>query len=418
MRHLTAWTLCVTLTTTLAVASFAQIYGDMTGKPEQRMLDRLAAKGVFEVPPDRRFRPEERITRLEFALALARAVGLREADRELLPTFRDLDEIPREARGLLSALVNSGTVDQRRAVRRYQTLEVILEANKGTYGPTEPVGLRLSVRNTASRAAELEFATSQTYDFVVRRPDGTEVARWSLGRQFTTQGIKLTVSPNQQVVIGETDGWNQVDQNDRPVPPGRYELVGIITTRTNPMSVTIFFTKGFIAGYPDNTFRPRAPVLRAEVAELVCRAAGLEQEALAKRGSPIVSPDAAEVKPEYRGYVAVALERKILLSRDGRVRPNDPATRLDAAVALDSIMTLLGRYNYVRGKLRSIQVGAPTILQIADGPLVRNFRVAPYVAVYRNDQPVELRDLKVGDDLAMLLQGEVGDVAYIEAKGP
>ncbi|MCS7172906.1 MAG: S-layer homology domain-containing protein [Armatimonadetes bacterium] len=418
MHRRTPWWVGLSLIGMLVSVASAQLYTDMAGSPELRMVEKLVAKGVFEVPQDRQFRPADRITRLEFALSLARAVGLKEADDRLLPDYRDLGEIPREARGLLAALANSGTVDRLRAVRRYQTLEVILETPKGTYGPGEPIPLKLLVRNVGGRAVELEFPTAQTYDFVVRRQDGAEVARWSLGRSFSTQGIRMRVEPNQQITLGETPGWNQVDQNDRPVPPGRYELIGVVTARTNPMSATVFFTKGFITAYPDNTFRPRAPLSRAEMAELVARAAGLDQEALSKRGNPIEASDAGEVRPEHRGYVALALERRILRPVEGRVRPNDPATRLDAAVALDAVMNLLGRYNFVRGRLHTIQGGSPMILQIADGSSIRSFRVAPLVAVYRNDRPAELRDLRAGDEVALLLLGEVGDVTYIEAKGP
>ncbi len=300
MHRPVAWFSSLVLMIGVASVGSAQLYTDVTGS-EQRMLDKLAARGVFEIPPDRRFRPLDPITRLEFALSLARAVGLKEVDERLLPDYRDLGEIPREARGLLAALANSGTVDRLRAVRRYQTLEVILETAKGTYGPGEPVPLKLLVRNVGSRPVELEFATAQTYDFVIRRQDGAEVARWSLGRAFSLQGLKLKVEANQQITVGESPGWNQVDQNDRPVPPGRYELIGIVTTRTNPMSATIFFSKGFITAYPDNTFRPRSALSRAEMAELVARAAGLDQEALSKRGNPLQAPDSGEVRPEHRG---------------------------------------------------------------------------------------------------------------------
>lgn len=406
----------VLLAAVLALPAWGQIFTDVAGRPEQRMLDKLAARGVFPIPQDRRFQPEEPITRLDFFTALARAVGLREGGGAL-PDYRDAQEIPSGARGLLASLASAGTVNQRKAVRKVQEWEVILETDKGTYGPGEEIGLTLSLRNTSGQAAQVEFPTSQRYDFVIRSPSGEEVARWSLGQQFTTQGLKLTVQPNQQVVLGDTK-WKQLDQNDRPVPPGRYELVGVVTARPQPMSVTIFFTKGFVTSFPDNTFRPRAPISRAEVAELAARVSGLEQEALAKRGSPIPAQDAQEVKPEHRGYVALAVERKFLLLSDGRVRANDPATRLDAAVALDGVMNVLGRYSFVRGRFRSIQPGNPSILSVTDGPTIRSFRLGPVVAVYRNDRPAQLQDLKPNDELAMLLLGDVGDVSYIEAKGP
>lgn len=407
--------LTVALAVVWAVPALGQIYTDTVGRAEQRMLEKLAAKGVFPIPEDRRFQPEERITRLDFFVALARAVGLREGGT--LPEYRDSVEIPAPARGLLAALASAGTVNQRKAVRKVRQWEVILETDKGTYGPGEEIALTLSLRNTSGRAAEVEFSTSQRYDFIVRSPSGEEVARWSLGQQFTAQGLKLTVQPNQQVVVGDTK-WKQLDQNDRPVPPGRYELVGVVTARPQPMTVTVFFTKGFVTSFPDNTFRPRATISRAEVVELAARVSGLEQEALAKRGNPIPAQDAQDVKPEHRGYVALAVERRFLSVTDGRVRPNDPATRLDAAVALDGVMNVLGRYNFVRGRFRAIQAGNPPILSITDGPTLRNFRLGRVVAVYRNDRPAQLEDLKPNDELAMLLQGDVGDVTYIESKGP
>jgi hypothetical protein len=411
-----SWWCAALLAAAVALPAWGQIFTDVAGRPEQRMLEKLAAKGVFPIPQDRRFQPDEPITRLDFFVALARAVGLREGGGTL-PEYLDAQEIPSSARGLLAALASAGTVNQRRAVRKVQEWEVILETDKGTYGPGEEIGLVLSLRNTAGRVAEVEFATSQRYDFVIRSPSGEEVARWSLGQQFTTQGLKLRVEPNQQVVVGDTK-WKQLDQNDRPVPPGRYELVGVVTARPQPMTVTIFFTKGFVTSFPDNTFRPRGQLTRAEVAELAARVSGLEQEALAKRGNPIPAQDAQEVKPEHRGYVALALERRFLVAADGRVRPNAAATRLDAAVALDGVMNVLGRYNFVRGRFRGIQPGNPAILSITDGPTVRNFRLGPVVAVYRNDRPAQLQDLKPNDELAMLLLGDVGDVTYVEAKGP
>ncbi|MDR5683340.1 MAG: BsuPI-related putative proteinase inhibitor [Armatimonadota bacterium] len=418
MKRLAVRTLVALLVTALAGAAVAaQIYTDVAGRPEQRMLEKLAARGVFEIPQDRRFRPDDKINRLDFVLALGRAVGLREGGGTL-PEYRDLNEIPAAARGMLAALVHSGTVNQTTAVRRTQEIEVIMETDKGTYGPGENIRLRLWVRNTSGRAVELEFPTSQQFDFIIRNQAGAEVARWSLGQQFTTQGLRLTVQPNQRVLVGETAGWRQLDQNDRPVPPGRYEIIGVVTSRPQLAPVTIFYTKGFVSAFPDNTFRPRADISRAEVAEYAIRASGLEQEAMAKRGSTIQAADAADVKAEHRGYVALGIERRMLALANNRVRPNEPATRLDAAVALDVVMEVLGRYNFIKGRLRAIQPGNPAILSISEGATIRNFRLSPVLAVYRNDRPAQLGDLKPNDELAMLVQGDVGDVTYIEAKGP
>jgi hypothetical protein len=419
MTRLAVRTLSAVLVTALAATVVsAQIYTDMVGRPEQRMLDRLAAQGIFEIPGDRRFRPDERINRLDFVLALGRAVGLREGGGGTLPEWRDLNEIPAAARGMLAALVHSGTVDRTRAVRRTQEIEVILETDKGTYGPGEHIHLRLRVHNTSGRPIVLEFPTSQRFDFIIRDQAGEEVGRWSLmGHRFTEQGFRWTIEPNQRVMVGETK-MTQRDRNDRPLPPGRYEIIGEVTSRPQPAPVTIFFTKGFVSAFPDNTFRPRADISRAEIAEHAIRASGLDQEAMARRGSPIPAADAADVRAVHRGHVALAIERRMLALTDNRVRPNDPATRLDAAIALDVVIRELRRYNFIEGRLRAIEPGTPARLSILDGPAIRNFRLSPIVAVYRNDRPAQLGDLRPNDELAILVQGVVGDVMYIAARGP
>jgi hypothetical protein len=140
------------------------------------------------------------------------------------------------------AALASGTVDQTSAVRRTQALEVVMEADRSTYAPGEHIRLRLSVRNVSAQPVTLEFPTSQQFDFIVRSEAGAEIARWSQGRQFTQQGLRLTVEPNQRVTIGDAV-WRQRDQNDRLVPPGRYYIIGVVTSRPQPAPVTIVFTK-------------------------------------------------------------------------------------------------------------------------------------------------------------------------------
>jgi hypothetical protein len=406
------------LVLTLAVPASAQIFTDMVGQPQQRILEKLAARGVFPITAARRFAPQEQISRLDFVLALGRAIGVRESRSGTLD-YRDVAEIPLDARNLVASMVNSGTVDRRVSSRTVQGVEVILEVDKGTYAPEEIITLRMSVKNTNNQAIELEFPTSLRTDFVIQDLQGREVARWSIGRQFTTQGIRLTVQPSATIRVSDEIQWQQLDQNDRPVPPGRYQLIGVLNTRNNPISVPIFFQKGFVTGFPDNTFRPKAVVSRGDVAEFVVRAAGLDQEAQARRGATLPNPDAADVRPEHRGYVALALQRNLLpVGSDNRIRPNDAASRLDAAVAFDGIMRLLNRYDPIKGRFRAI-IGQPgQILEVADGSTLRRYRIANVVAVYRNDRPVTLADLRPNDELEFLGLGEVGEVAYIEAKGP
>ncbi len=89
---------------------------------------------------------------------------------------------------------------------------------------------------------------------------------------------------------------------------------------------------GYLKGYPDGTFRPNAPVTRAEAAAVLARAFAL--------------PDAGEEAPfpDLRGHWASAEVAKLVRAGacggypDGTFRPNAPVTRAEAAKLLASLL--------------------------------------------------------------------------------
>jgi hypothetical protein len=262
-----------------------------------------------------------------------------------------------------------------------------------------------------------EYASTQIYDFVIRDAEGNEVARWSLGRRFLALDRPLPLVANQK--IQDATRWRQLDQNDQPVRPGRYDLIAIHTTKENPTSVTIPFQRGLIAAFPDNTFRPRQPVTRGDLAVYMVRALGLESEAVRRANDSLVVADAREIPSEIRGAVVVAIDRKLVPPLpDNTFRPARPATRGEAIFALNVFMETLGRYDYTTGTLREVRGGPPpTVVVEDDRRQIRSFRVAVVSAIYRNDQPVLLQQLRPGDQLKMLKPTEVGEIMYIEATG-
>ncbi len=166
--------------------------------------------------------------------------------------------------------------------------------------------------------------------------------------------------------------------------------------------------------FPDNTFRPRAEFTRAEMAATVVRAMGINESSTL----PNIT-DASEIPVALRGAVATALEKRIvLIGPDRAFHPARPATRADVAIALDVLMDSLKRYNFQKGTLKDPVTGNPPQIAIEDDrKTLRVYRVARNHALYRNDRPAELRDLKPGDALLFLNLGDVGDVVYIEATG-
>ncbi|MDR7435620.1 MAG: S-layer homology domain-containing protein [Armatimonadota bacterium] len=411
------WILLLLLVGLLALPAGAELFTDIKGIPAQRSIERVGALGVIKGTPDGKFLPDAPVTRLDLVVILVRALGLSTESKEI-PSYKDIQEIPQEARPYVAAILSVGIASPSKAEVRKGGIVYTLVADKTIYNAGEEVNLTFTITNTTSEIVKFEFANGQEYDFIIRQ-DGQEIARWSLGKAFTEVEKTLPLAPGKSFQY--TTKWRQLDQNDRPVEPGRYEIIAVHTTKTNPTSVSLVFQKGLIAGYPDGTFRPRQEVTRAELAAVVLRALGLEGEALAKKDAALPFADGAAIQTWARGYVAVAVERKILLPfADQTIRAHAPATRADVAVAVDQLMERLSRYEYVRGTVEAVRVGRPSTITIKDpSGAVRTYRVATAVAIYRNGQPVELGALKPGDEVAMLLAARVaGDATYIEAKGP
>ncbi len=262
-----------------------------------------------------------------------------------------------------------------------------------------------------------EYSTSQFHDFVIRDAEGNEVARWSLNRPFVQVERPVALVANQSMKFSTR--WKQLDQNSQPVKPGRYEMVAVHTTKENPTALTIAYQRGLIAAYPDNTFRPRLPVSRSDLAVFMVRAMGLEIEAFRRANEALVVADARDIPAEARGSVVVAIDRKIVLPlADNTFRPARTANRGEAIFALNALMETMGRYDFVTATLREIRGGPPPVVVVEDANRqVRSHRVAVVSAIYRNDQPVMLMHLRPGDQLRMLRPTEAAEIMYIEATG-
>lgn len=262
-----------------------------------------------------------------------------------------------------------------------------------------------------------EYTSTQFHDFVIRDGEGNEVARWSLNRPFVPVNQPIPLAANQTMPF--KTAWRQLDQNDQPAKPGRYELVAVHATKEQPTTLAIPYQRGLVAPFPDNTFRPRQPVTRADLAVFVVRALGLETEAARRAGEALTVADARDIPQEARGAVVVALARKFMLpTAENAFRPAATATRGDAIIALNAFMETLNRYDFVVGTLREIRGGPPPVLVVEGADRqIRSHRVAVVSAIYRNDQPVVLLQLRPGDQLRMLKPTDAGEVIYLEATG-
>lgn len=85
------------------------------------------------------------------------------------------------------------------------------------------------VLNTSEKLLPFRFNSGQTYDFIVQdAATSTEVWRWSHDNFFTQVQRTDSIRGGGKWQFEVT--WNKKDSNDKPVEPGRYRLLGIVTS--------------------------------------------------------------------------------------------------------------------------------------------------------------------------------------------
>lgn len=98
-----------------------------------------------------------------------------------------------------------------------------------TFESGEAVRVTLVVRNTGASPVGLTFTSGQRAEFIVRRPRGDEVWRWSHDKAFTQAIQTLALRPQEPLTIAET--WDQRDLQGRRVDPGSYEVIAVFLGR-------------------------------------------------------------------------------------------------------------------------------------------------------------------------------------------
>jgi hypothetical protein len=395
----------------LAAPAGAAMFSDVNNSPYARSIEKIAMVGVLPGFPNGTFKPDDPITRLLAVEALAKGLDVKGSGT--IPNFKDLADIPEDVRPTIAALLNTGAASQQKAEVTQDGIEYTLTTDKAVYGIDDPVDLTFTVTNAGKDDVKFEFPTSQYYDFVIKHGQD-EVARWSLGQTFVPNPPPLFLAAGKSISFNTR--WLQKDQDSHVVGPGTYDITAVFALKDKPVTVNLQFQKGILTAFPDNTFRPNAHVTRAEFSALLVRAMGLQGEATQKADAPLTVSDAGDVPAPLRGYVAVAIDHKLLAVTGNQFRPNAPTTRGEAAAALAQIMEAQNRFNYVKGTLSSITASDITVANAQNA--VTSYALTPNIAVYRNDKAVAPTDLKANDRILLLLTGPKGRAGYIEATGP
>lgn len=115
-------------------------------------------------------------------------------------------------------------------------LEIALRAERRVYKPKEPIVLQLTVTNKGNETFKETFRSAQAYDFVAKR-EGREIWRWAYGRMFAMMLTEFVLEPEESVTYKGM--WNQKGNNGKFVPPGKYNLIGILKTRPERCSFPV-----------------------------------------------------------------------------------------------------------------------------------------------------------------------------------
>lgn len=188
-------------------------------------------------------------------------------------------------------------------------------------------------------------------------------------------------------------------------------------------NVAMAVQKGLLSA-TDDELDPRKPASRLWVAVILVKAMGLDAEAAAKNTVQLTFKDAAEIPPEAIGYVAVAVERKLVNGyNDQTFKPNKPVTRAEMATLLgrtdDQLPVTPERETRTKDEVEGIllAVNADTLTLKAKGKEV-TVKVAPTAGVFVEDKEATLADLKAGmevelklntDGLAIFVDAEIED---------
>ncbi|GAA3408658.1 S-layer homology domain-containing protein [Paenibacillus hodogayensis] len=163
----------------------------------------------------------------------------------------------------------------------------------------------------------------------------------------------------------------------------------------------------------DASVDPDKPADRLWATTLLVKALKLDAEAKAKMNTKLTFKDAAQIPAGSVGYVAVAIEKKLIDGfEDNTFRPNEAVTRAQLAALLDRTGDQLPgeEQNVVTGTV----TGYPNnnVLTVNKGGVPTSVTIDPNAFVYRSGVRVGLGALQPGDVVRVKLVNNIG--IYVE----
>jgi hypothetical protein len=163
----------------------------------------------------------------------------------------------------------------------------------------------------------------------------------------------------------------------------------------------------------DAAVQPEKEADRLWATTLLVKAMKLEAEAKAKMNTKLTFKDAGKIPAGSVGYVAVALERKLIDGyEDNTFRPNQPVTRAELAALLDRTGTQLPDNASLRGTVTASVYNNNLLTIRTQKQDSLNVELDPNAFIFRSGAKVDASALQPGDEV--LIRTYNSKAIYVE----
>ncbi len=115
-------------------------------------------------------------------------------------------------------------------------LEFTLETGKKIFQQGEDIDIKLSVKNITDKPVKLEFETTQSCVFIIRRQVnfvffsyGMDVWKSSYGKRYEEKENQIVLKQGQKKTF--QTAWKQVNAKGESVDPGKYVISAALLTK-------------------------------------------------------------------------------------------------------------------------------------------------------------------------------------------
>jgi hypothetical protein len=321
----------------LRLISFSDVSGDYWARTS---IEHSGTVGLVEGYPDGTFRPERALSRAELATLLVRAKGvtLPTADKSVFPDVSRSHWAARyvaaaEEMGLVKGYPD-GTFRPNQKISRAEGIMVLArfegltdpERGELIYPPYSDVPLDHWAVGMINSAKDAQFLDYVKGDQLKPREDFPRAEAVYILSKTTYAKKKIDWLLNWDVGFGE--GQEELSSNPE-IELSSFKDVPESYWAQKP--VRELASAGVITGYPDGSFRPEKTLSRAELGTLLVKARGIQLPVL--RAAPFYDVPKAHWAALY---IQAAVDLGLIQGYpNGQFKPNASVTRAEAITVID-----------------------------------------------------------------------------------